>query len=384
MTRRPHPFDVVARVLAARLRGRAAPDELRALVCAPSLPWERVLDLASAQYVLPAFAAALRDLGLIGLLDADLRAFLLAVHAANAERNDELREELVAAVGILNQAGIQPVLLKGAIRLVDRLYPDRGWRVLRDLDLMVPHAQLPDAAVALERLGYAKLGLGADELGSPRRLAQIDLHRELFSTSEPAGFLPAAEIFDGLRPVTLGDGSVRVPALEHQLAHLIGHCQIRHLGHAFGHITLRNRLEAAALLRWAGQSVDLPAVAARFAAAGYRRPLLTFLLALRDGGMCAAPVPGRIDPLISLQRRRVVLQARSKTLSYIGARAGWWFAECRGQIGKRAGGERKAVGNLKRLISTRGAVWAMARRCLNRQRHLTHVVPHLAWIIATL
>jgi hypothetical protein len=76
--------------------------------------------------VLPALAAALRDLDLIGSLDAELAEFLLAVHAANLERNEELRGELAAAVGALNRTGIEPMLLKGAIRLVDDLYPDHG------------------------------------------------------------------------------------------------------------------------------------------------------------------------------------------------------------------------------------------------------------------
>ena len=71
------------------------------------------MGLASAQLVLPAFGAALRDLDLVECLDQELGAFLEAVHAANRERNAEVRDELVAVVGILNRADIQPVLLKG-------------------------------------------------------------------------------------------------------------------------------------------------------------------------------------------------------------------------------------------------------------------------------
>ena len=377
MTRRqPHPFDLMARILAGRLQGCAPSEELRAMVLSPSIGWEQVLRHASAQFVLPAFAAALRDLGLIELLDEELGAFLSAVHAANVERNDELRDELAAAVAVLNRVGIEPVLLKGAIRLVDQLYPDHGWRMMRDLDLLVPKDKL---VRALERAGYLRLDPGAFELGRPKALAQIDLHPEPFSTRAEAGLLSAAEILDGARPAAFGNGSVRLPAVEHQLVHLVGHCQIRHLGYAFGSITLRDRLEAAALFRWAGESINLEAVSARFGAAGYRRPLSTFLLSLNDVGLCAVPAPGRIDRLIALQRRRIALQARSATLGYIGSRAGWWVSELRSQIVERDDGERRALKSLKRLMFERRAVGSMARGFLHRGRHIVHVLPHLSW-----
>ena len=69
---------------------------------------------------------------------------------------------------------------------------------------------------------------------------------------------------------------VRVPSIEHQLVHLIGHSQIRHFGHAFGRVSLRHRLEAAALVQWGRERIDWQAVSGRFVAAGYRRPLLVF------------------------------------------------------------------------------------------------------------
>ena len=92
--RHPYPFDLIARVLAERLRGCAPSEELRAAVHARGMDWERVVSYASADLVLPALAAALNDLGLSPSLDPTLGAFLDAVHAANTERNNELRDEL--------------------------------------------------------------------------------------------------------------------------------------------------------------------------------------------------------------------------------------------------------------------------------------------------
>jgi hypothetical protein len=325
--RRLHPFDVIARVLTERLAGCEASDELRAMVCSRGIDWQQVVGDASDHYVLPAFAAALRDLDLIPALDEELGAFLDAVHAANAERNRELRAELAAAVAVLNRAGIEPVLLKGAIRLADGLYPDEGWRILRDLDLLVPQASLAAAMRAFQEAGYPACGSGG-ELRRRGGVCQIDLHTEIFSR-----LLPAADILEGARPMAFCDARVRIPSIEHQLAHLIGHSQIRHLGHARGHISLRDRLEAAALVRGGHAEIDWPAVFARFVAAGHRRPLLSVLLALNEGGWCAVAVTDRIDPLTALQQRRIALQARSTTCAYIGARVGGVLAA----VGRRMG-----------------------------------------------
>lgn len=359
------PFDVVACVLSERLRGGAASEGLRALVSSPSTSWERVLGYAGAEYVLPAFAAALGDLGLSGSLDPELGAFLETVHAANVERNTEIGSELEAAVGVLNRAGVEPVLLKGAIRLVDDLYPDHGWRMLRDIDLLIPPSSLAEVIRAFGEVGYIRLGLSGNEIQHCDRLVQIDLHDEVF-----AKLLPATEVIAASRSAALGNGRVRLPSLEHQLVHLIGHCQIRHRGHACGHIGMRDRLEAAAMVNWGHGDVDWSAVEARFRAAGYRRPLLTFLLALDDGALCTVPVPARIDLLTVLQLRRVALQARSAMCAHIGGFVGWFGSEVKSQLAERDAGRPRAIKNLKRLTLERGAAGNMARAFGRRRRCL--------------
>jgi Uncharacterised nucleotidyltransferase len=379
ITRRVHPFDVIARVLAERLQGRLPSAGLRDIVHSRSVDWERVVGYASAQFVLPAFAAALRDLGLTESLDQQLVAFLDAVHAANEERNNELRDELATAVSVLNRIGVEPVLLKGAIRLCDGLYPDHGWRMLRDLDLLVPEAMLTEAIRTFGEAGYAPCALH-DEVRRKEGACQIDLHIELFSGSTQLRLLRAEEISNETCSFALKGGRVRIPSVEHQFVHLIGHSQIRHCGHAIGWISLRDLLEAAALVRWGHETIDWQAVTERFVAAGYQRPLLSLLLALNDGGWCAVQVTDKIGALAALQQRRIALQARSTTLAYIGSRAGWLVSEFKRQINERDAGELRAIKNLKRLISERRAIPRMARAFW--QRRLVHALPHLSWLVA--
>jgi hypothetical protein len=305
----------------------------------------------------------LRDLDLIGSLEEDLGGFLETVHDANSERNRELGEELAAAVSILNQAGITPLLLKGAIRLVDGLYPDQGWRMLRDLDLLVPDARFADAARALRSAGYILAAEGAHNMAGrrPGGLGDIDLHSELFWRWRDAQLLRADEMLDHSRPATFNGLAIRLPSLEHQIVHLIGHSQIKHHDHALGRISWRDRLEAAALIRWAPKGVDWEAVFARFAVTGFRRPLLVFLLSLGDGFLCPVPAPGVIDPLTMLQQRRIASQARSAFLARVGLWAGWSASKLRWQIVDRDEGRPRIITSLRRLFLERGAGRRIAR-----------------------
>ena len=191
------------------------------MVRAQAIDWERVLRQASGHLVLPAVAAALRDLDLSRSLDEELRAFLEAVHGANVERNRELRGELTAVIGVLNRVGIEPVLLKGAIRLVDGLYPDEGWRMLRDLDLLVPEARSAAALQALQRAGYtlAREAAAAAVLRRPGGPVTIDVHTEPFSTPSRQGLLSGEEVLNGARPGIIGNAVVRLPSLLHQMIH---------------------------------------------------------------------------------------------------------------------------------------------------------------------
>jgi hypothetical protein len=360
--RRCCPFDVVSRVFAERLHGRESSDELRTLLRSPAIDWERVIGHTDAQLVLPAFAAALQDLGLAGSLDEEVGAFLEAVHAASIERNSELSDELAAAVAVLNQADIEPVLLKGAIRLTDGLYPDHGWRILGDLDLLIPEAQWADALTGLQRAGYVLLREAYQEAAFERDGWLLEVHRELFDTPRQARLLRGAEVLDGSRLLTFRGLTVRLPSMDHQVVHLIGHCQIGHYNYAYGRIPFRDRLEAAALVCWGKENVDWKVIFARFVAAGYRRMLLSFLLSLADGGLCAVPVLDRIDPLTALQQWRVALQARSTTIAHISLWASWSVVKLiKWQIMERDEGGLRAIKNLKRLIFEQGASREMVR-----------------------
>jgi hypothetical protein len=272
------------------------------------------------------------------------------------------------------------VLLKGSLRLLDGLYPDDGWRMLRDLDLLLPERSFAKAQRALRDAGYEVCG-SRGEMRRRDGVCQIDLHTELFIGARDIRLLPAADVLDAARPAPFGHLRVGLPSVEHQLVHLIGHGQVRHLGHAFGRIALRDRLEAAALVRWGPDCVAWETVYARFQAAGYRRALLSFLLALNAGAWCAAPLPDRTDRLTALQQHRIERQDRSVTCAYVGSRLGWWISAFSSQFEVLEGGERRAIRTLRRLIGGRGGLREIGKAFADRQTHLMHALPYLGWFV---
>jgi len=70
-----------------------------------------------------------------------------------AQRAMALMAQTARVIGALNQVSIEPVLLKGW-SLEEDLFGSIARRVMSDIDLMVPSADLPNAATALRRLGY--------------------------------------------------------------------------------------------------------------------------------------------------------------------------------------------------------------------------------------
>ena len=72
---------------------------------------------------------------------ADVPGYFDAVVDRNRKRNNQLLDSLARVVGALNAIDIEPVLLKGAAHLVERIYPVMGLRVVGDLDVLIPEGR---------------------------------------------------------------------------------------------------------------------------------------------------------------------------------------------------------------------------------------------------
>ncbi len=141
MSLRSYPFDG----LIAGLRGR--PGE--------TMDWMQIIALANHTLLTPSLYSALVQSQQIEKLPEDARGYLQFVAQSNQERNLRLRAQLYEAVAAFNEAGITPLLLKGAVPLFlasDDTMPDR---MTSDLDVAVENSEMPVALACLEALGYA-------------------------------------------------------------------------------------------------------------------------------------------------------------------------------------------------------------------------------------
>lgn len=287
------PLDIVCQVLRAALGA----DEAAGLPArlGQVADWPAVIGLADRHHVLPVLGPTLARLGVCRPLPTDVRDFLAFVHQANTARNAQLRAALAQAAAALNLIGTEPLLLKGAIRLVDDLYPDPGWRIMADLDLLVPKAQAEAAFAALLSLGYrpgpTPKSAQAHQLTSllhPKTGLQIELHRAPVPSRVPA-ILSASDLWRHARPVALDGGRAHLPDPIGQLLHLIVHDQLANRSLKRGRISLRALLEAG-LLTGRMSIDDIATVLRRLAA--HRRYRAGSIVFTALGACLGAAAPG--------------------------------------------------------------------------------------------
>ncbi|MFN3511763.1 MAG: nucleotidyltransferase family protein [Phenylobacterium sp.] len=178
----------------------------------PDVDWLALIKLANDALMTPAVAGALLP---AAALPDDVRAFLADVRARNAARNARLADQLTEAVGVLNRAGVEPVLLKGAALWAGRSPDEPFDRLLADLDLLVAPHEAARARAALTLHGYSVMAEkdGADvhavaELARPQDAAAIDLHQR---APGPPGLAQPRDFSARCRRVNWAGVSARVP-----------------------------------------------------------------------------------------------------------------------------------------------------------------------------
>ena len=214
--------------------------------------WERTIAIAAREGVLP---------GLHGMLNCppDVADFLDAFYELNSVRNRQLLAELEELALLLNSAGIEPVLLKGAAYLVAGVYDDPAARLLSDIDLLIPREQSRQAYDLIVRAGYEPCT--SYQVNHPTTLIchhhppltkvdrlPVEIHHSLGMGACPA-ILNAREVVDASAPIQLGRARVRLPAAHHLMTHLIMHSQVHHGAYCRIWPPLRSMLDLVRLNR---------------------------------------------------------------------------------------------------------------------------------------
>jgi hypothetical protein len=323
------PFALLCRLVDTRL-AEARPDRaLLGAIADPATPWPRLVTLSGVHLMTPAMAACLLDLALTGPLPPALEAYLLATRAAATTRNDRLAAQLQEVARCLNGIEIAPVLLNGAIRLVDGLYPDPAWRFMHDLNLLIPAHRVAAAQTALEAAGWQPVGGEAEDghhvtLVHPAAEVRLALHTA--PLAEPyASLLPAARVLARARPLDLGPATAAVPALEDQLVHLVAHGMLQHAFLFTGRCLLRDVVELVLLVRRTDPAI-LAAVPERFAAVPPTAGPAAWNVSLELAAACLPGLAPRAREAGLRTRalvRRMLLQQRSPWLMQLLGPAGW-------------------------------------------------------------
>jgi hypothetical protein len=185
--------------------------------------WRDVLELANRTWVTPAVFLALRAHGRLDAIPDDVRDFLAFIHERNVLRNRRLRAQLVEAVRALNGAGVEPVLLKGAIALWGASEDELGRRMMNDLDLSVGPQDTERAEAALLGLGYAE-AVGVRGFGRTDNPGLIEIRDKPSPRARP--YL-SGDILAGSERREREGCVARLPSATAQALHLIVHDMLK-------------------------------------------------------------------------------------------------------------------------------------------------------------
>ncbi|MER8438911.1 nucleotidyltransferase family protein [Mesorhizobium sp. M1312] len=253
--------------------------------------WQAVIALANHTLLTPVLFATLAHTGQLDRLPEDVGQYLQFIYRCNRERNLRLRRQLNEAVAALNQGGVVPVLLKGAVPLFlssSGRVPDR---IMSDLDLAVETAKEGTARACLAKLGYVEVAV-AGGMARPQDVGLLELrpYREIDRES------PRLARRHGLR--------AKIPAPQSRALHWIMHDLIKEADYWRGRTDFRHLYDLARLaeqhkLDWAVLRTSLPDQSARNA-------FDTQLLALSHFFGVRAPAQYVRRPLVRFQHWRRV------------------------------------------------------------------------------
>jgi len=258
--------------------------------------WSLLLRQARPSGLIARLAWRIEEAGMLEAVPEPVRPHLAAECVLAAKHERDVRFEVRCLSEALAPLGIPLVLLKGAAYVMAALPPARG-RLFRDIDILVPRAEIGRVEETLARHGWALSPMSAyDERYYRRwmheippmihveRRTTVDVHHTI--VPETTGLaLDAAKLFAAARPI---DGTRALHVLSpadmtlHSATHLFNEGDFRH--------GLRDLDDIDRLLRHFGTDPDFwPRLAARAVELDLRRPLY---YALRYGAaLLGTPVP---------------------------------------------------------------------------------------------
>ncbi len=227
--------------------GRPAFDEaVFSRLCSEVRDWDALLRKAARHRVILRLHAFLKQIGAGGILEPAAWRKIEEVSRLTQFRVMALEAELSETLlPRFNQAGIEPLLLKG-LALNRTVYAGKPCRSFKDLDLLIHPNEAGRARSVLEGLGYQEkqdshfpsrwhervlsplLPQNAISFFHAERRVPVDLHLEPFGEDAPVRWEPDW-LWKEARPVPVGDSSAWIPHPDRLFLHLLFHLA-KHIG----------------------------------------------------------------------------------------------------------------------------------------------------------
>ena len=279
----------------------------------PDRHWRALFRLSAAQLVAPGLYAALVARGQLAQVPSAVGAALEGLYQLNDQRNRRLRTVLHETVRHLNQAGLVPLLLKGAIALLPDQYPHAFARMLGDLDLALADTEEATlAAAVLVAAGYCEAPdtdpthaapalHHLPALFHPSGDGHVEIHHTLLQTDRvPPAALSLTMMQAQAQALDWNGVQVRIPSLEHRLLHNALHHQLQDRGFAFDRRSLRQLLEFAQLRALpTAAALDWPALLRHLDRVGAGDAVRGYLLATQ--GLFGQPLPIGVQPTAAVR-----------------------------------------------------------------------------------
>lgn len=237
------------------------------------LNWEYIVEKVSQYGLASLLFHNLRGINENGSVPQEVMATLKKGYYENALRNMKLYNELGKALTVLKDAGIDAVVLKGAV-LAETVYRDIGLRPMGDIDIMVRFDRKNE--------NHVRIIINADT-------PPFDIHENLRGKDSFNRTINTQKLWENAEPIKLAKVNTLKLCPEHQLLHLIVH------GNYFkGFIWL---CDIAEFVRHYKGSMDWKKAISEAKQYGYKNLLFFQLYSARE--LLDAPVPD--DVLYGLQ-----------------------------------------------------------------------------------
>ena len=249
--------------------------------------WEQIIEVASNNLITPALYTSFNSLDVFHALPEDLQEYLTEIHLCNAQRNREIKEQVLKIASLFNKIEVEPLFLKGVANLFYDIYPDPADRIMCDADILVPKERLLECVDILKGEGYYSFydeslfygkSIHYAPLTSDRKQAPVDLHE--YSLPIRYARLYSEEAFWASSVAkTIGDTRFRLPSpmnhIKHHIIHAHDHYGVYYIGRYF----LRGFYDFALLCRKFEDDINWSLLEASFNQAGLRKIFVSYLSA---------------------------------------------------------------------------------------------------------